>query len=102
MPKAASKLGPAPKYETFLSNDVKDFTCIRILEGEFRNVQYHYDVIKMGKDDGSDSIPLTFTYQVVEDNIDKSQRSRFQDTIASILLDIISTIKGEDNSMENS
>lgn len=96
MPKTASTLNPPPKYEAFLADSVKDFTCVRIIDGDFAEVEYHYDVIKLGEDDGSSTIPLTFTYKIIKGNVTKKQNAKFHDAIASILFDVISTMKKDE------
>ncbi len=101
MSKLASTLKPPPKYKAILNDQVKDFTCIRIIDGKFKNVEYHYDVITMGEDDGSDSVPLTFTYQLVSGNISEAQTPKFYDTIASILFAVIVKIKDHDEKVKD-
>jgi hypothetical protein len=85
----------APLYSHIERNEVKDFVCIRIDEGEFEGIVYHYENLKVNDEpeENGDAL-LNFNYHIVESFIAEemltdSIKSRFEDTIASILFDIL-------------
>ena len=85
----------APRYNHIERKDVPEFICIRIEEGEFEGVVYHYENLKVNDqpEDNGDAL-LMFNYHIVESFIAEemlkdSLKTRFEDTIASILYDIL-------------
>ena len=83
----------APKYNYAERKDVPEFICFRIEEGEFEGMVYHYENLKVGEEN-EDGALLNFNYHIVESFIAEemltdSIKSRFEDTIASILFDIL-------------
>ena len=85
----------APKYTHIERPDVKDFVCVRIDDGEFEGIVYHYENLQIGDVENEDgSALLNFNYHVVEsflaeEMMQDSLKTRFQDTIAAILYDIL-------------
>ena len=85
----------APRYKHIERKDVPEFICIRIEEGEFEGIVYHYENMKMNdnfEEDG-DAL-LNFNYHIIEsflaeEMITDSIKTRLEDTIASILFDIL-------------
>ena len=66
------KKTPPPKYELFNHDNDKDFACIRILEGEYVGVEYHYEKVSLRTPEGvgeeeDDDGPreLSFTYVIM-------------------------------------
>jgi len=83
----------APKYNHVERLDVPNFVCIRIEEGEFEGIVYHYENLKVG-DETDDGALLHFNYHIVESFIAEEMlkdklKQRFEDTIACILHDIL-------------
>lgn len=85
----------APSYNHIERTDVPNFVCIRIEEGEFEGIVYHYENLKVNEEpeENGDAL-LQFNYHIVESFIAEemltdSIKTRFEDTIASILFDIL-------------
>lgn len=85
----------APKYNHVERLEVPNFVCIRIEEGEFEGIVYHYENLKVNDEpeENGDAL-LHFNYHIVESFIAEemltdSIKTRFEDTIASILFDIL-------------
>jgi hypothetical protein len=85
----------APKYTHIERLDVKDFVCVRIDDGEFEGIVYHYENLQFGDEETEDDLALlNFNYHVVESFLAEEMmegplKNRFQDTIAAILYDIL-------------
>lgn len=85
----------APSYNHMERTDVPKFVCIRIEDGEFEGVVYHYENLKVSEGvDENDEPSLLFNYHVLEsfwaDNMfEGTLKKRFEDTVACILQDIL-------------
>jgi hypothetical protein len=85
----------APKYTHIERLDVTDFVCVRIDDGEFEGIVYHYENLQFGDEETEDDLALlNFNYHVVESFLAEEMmegplKNRFQDTIAAILYDIL-------------
>jgi len=84
----------AVKYNHITREDVANFVCIKIEEGEFEGIVYHYENVSVGDvlDDGG--ALLNFNYHIVEtflaeEMLTDSIKKRFEDTVAGILYDIL-------------
>ena len=82
------------KKYTFAQREGDDFTCIKLLEGKFKNVIYHYGNVAFApesekKPDGT--LPFRFDYTVVRnpENADTLDNQEFIDYIGDILLEIL-------------
>ena len=85
----------APRYNHIVRDEVPEFICIKIEEGEFQGIVYHYENLKVGDEllEDGDAI-LHFNYHIVESFIAEEMltdkiKQRFEDTIACILHDIL-------------
>jgi hypothetical protein len=85
----------AVEYDHIDHPKVKNFVCIRIKEGEFEGIVYHYENLKIGDEvDEENGALLNFNYHIVESFIAEEMltqeiKTRFEDTIAGILYDIL-------------
>jgi hypothetical protein len=85
----------APKYNHVERLDVPDFICIRIEDGEFEGVVYHYENLKINeKADENDDPLLLFNYHVIESfwadgMFEGTLKNRFEETVACILYDVL-------------
>ena len=85
----------APKYNYVEREDVPNFFCLKIEEGEFEGMVYHYENLKIAEEeDENGGALLNFNYHIVEsflaeEMLTDSIKLRFEDTIASILFDIL-------------
>jgi len=85
----------AVDYSHFEHPKIEKFVCIKINEGEFEGIVYHYENLKVDEkllDDGG--ALLNFNYHIVESFIAEEMlteeiKKRFEDTIAGILYDIL-------------
>ena len=93
MTRQTKNLPNKPRYELLNTEAVKDFACVRILDGDFMGLVYHYNTISLGEDDGGPEIPFKFTYDIVdgwdEAWTEPSLTELLQDTLCSILFDLI-------------
>jgi hypothetical protein len=84
----------AVAYNHIEHPEVKDFVCIRIEEGEFEGMVYHYENLKVGDETDDGGALLNFNYHVIEsflaeEMLTEAIKTRFEDTIAGILYDIL-------------
>lgn len=86
----------APSY-TYIEHHPKvpNFICIKIEEGEFEGIVYHYENLKVNDEpeENGDAL-LQFNYHIVEsfiaeEMLKNSIKTRFEDTIASILFETL-------------
>ena len=80
----------AVSYTPFEHPKVKDFVCIRVDEGEFEGLVFHYENVKV--DD--ETSMLNFNYHLIESFIAEEMlidglKLRLEDTVAGILYDIL-------------
>ena len=54
----------APRY-TSIDKEGVQFACIKIEEGEFKGIVYHYEQLQVGEED-EDGASLNFNYHIVE------------------------------------
>jgi hypothetical protein len=85
----------AVSYTTIDHPKVKGFVCFLIKEGEFDGVVFHYENLKINDEieDNGDAL-LKFNYHIIESFIAEEMlteeiKTRFEDTIAGILYDIL-------------
>jgi hypothetical protein len=83
----------APSYTHIERKEVPNFVCIRIGDGEFEGIVYHYENLKVGEED-DDGALLQFNYHIVEsfiaeEMLTENLKQRLEDTIASILYDVL-------------
>jgi hypothetical protein len=85
----------APRYTTVERLDIPNFVCLRIDDGEFEGVVYHYENLKISSEEEDSEVPwLKFNYHVVESfwadgMFEGTLKERFEDTVACILQDIL-------------
>ena len=84
----------APRY-TSIDKEGVQFACIKIEEGEFKGIVYHYEQLQVGEEDeDGEGASLNFNYHIVEPVIAEEMmvdniKERFEDTVACILQDIL-------------
>jgi hypothetical protein len=82
------------KYNHITREDVPEFVCIRIEEGEFEGIVYHYENVKVGEELEDGGALLNFNYHIVESFMAEEMmtdgvKKRFEDIVAGILYDIL-------------
>jgi len=79
------------KRYAFAQRQGDDFSCIKLLEGEFEGVIYKYDKVKFAPEPNNDGvIPLKFTYDVFQNpnNVDVKS-DQFRNYIGDILVEVV-------------
>ena len=69
-------------------------TCVLIEEGPYKDMVFYINTLSIGDVEGTDDVPVQFTYEVVEvpDTISPEaleQKELFEDTVAAILFDLL-------------
>ena len=77
------------KPYVFVQRDKDDFSCIKITEGKFKDIIYHYGKVGFAKEERPDgTLPMKFDYDIIfnphETNIDKQE---FIDYIGDIWIE---------------
>lgn len=92
--KPVANLKTPPKYQApFIHPEHTDVTCIRIAEGPYTDIVFYINTISIAEDAGG-TVPIRFTYEVVEvpDSVSSEaleQKELFEDTIAEIVFDLL-------------
>jgi hypothetical protein len=89
--KRATTLPKPPKY-SITDEEVFGVACIRIDEGPYSGVVFHYGPIRIEPDDGSNNIPMKFSF--VLDSGDKALNDDdvFREAITAILFHIVENV----------
>ena len=80
------------KRYAFAQKEGEDFSCIKITEGKFKDVIYHYGKVGFAKEENSEGqLPMKFDYTVIKkpDNIDTLDNQEFIDYIGDILIELL-------------
>ena len=75
----------------FVQRDKDDFSCIKITEGKFKDIIYHYGKVGFAKEEKPDgTLPMKFDYTVLknQNNIDIDD-GEFIDYIGDILVELL-------------
>ena len=78
----------------FAQQEGKDYSCVKLTEGKFKDVIYHYGRVAFAPEseqlpDGK--LPMKFDYTVIKkpDNVDTLDNSEFIDYIGDILIELL-------------
>ena len=80
------------KKYVFVQRDKDDFSCIKITEGKFKDVIYHYGKVGFAKKENSEGqLPMKFDYTVDKNpnNLILLDNEEFIDYIGDILLELL-------------
>ena len=79
------------KRYAFAQRQGDDFSCIKILEGDFEGVIYKYNHVKFApKPNEEDKIPLKFDYDVMNNpNKSSVESEEFKQYIGDILIECV-------------
>ena len=79
------------KRYAFAQRDVDDFSCIKIIEGDFKDVIYTYGHVKFATEENEEGkLPLKFTYDVQKNpNKVDTQSEAFRSYIGDILIEVV-------------
>ena len=80
------------KPYVFVQRDKDDFSCIKLTEGKFKDVIYHYGKVGFAKEENADSkLPMKFDYTVIKkpNDVDTLDNPEFIDYIGDILIELL-------------
>ena len=81
------------KRYTFAQREGEDFSCIKLTEGKFKGVIYHYGKVGFAKDENADgTLPMKFDFTVKMNPTDEVldiDNKEFVDYIGDILIEIM-------------
>jgi hypothetical protein len=80
------------KPYTFVQKEEDDFSCIKITEGKFKDVIFHYGKVGFGKDENPDgTLPMKFDYTVKRNpnDLDLLDNKEFIDYIGDLLIELL-------------
>ena len=89
-----SDVPEAPAYEVEQQEENDKLASIRITEGIYAGVVYHYGVITIGKENSDGSVPMNFEYNIVEGDQYQNDPD-FEAIVASILHKIVTDVTDE-------
>ena len=79
------------KSYTFAQREGDDFSCIKITEGEFKDIIYKYGKVQFAsKETAGGKMPLRFNYEVMKNpnNVD-TKSENFRNKIGDILVEVM-------------
>ena len=80
------------KKYTFAQREGDDFSCIKLTEGKYKDVVYHYGKVGFAKDENKDgTLPMKFDYTIKQNpnNLDLNENVDFLNYIGDILIEIL-------------
>ena len=80
------------KPYVFVQRDKDDFSCIKLTEGKFKDVIYHYGKVGFAKEENADGkLPMKFDYTVDKNprDLDLLDNQEFIDYIGDILIELL-------------
>jgi len=79
------------KRYAFAQRQGDDFSCIKILEGQYENIIYKYDKVKISETENENGeLPLKFTYDIMANPNKKDINSTdFRNFIGDILIEVM-------------
>ena len=76
----------------FAQQEGKDYSCVKLTEGKFKDVIYHYGKVSFAAEENPDGkLPMKFDYTVDKNpnDIDLLDNQEFIDYIGDILLELL-------------
>ena len=81
------------KRYTFAQKEGEDFSCIKLTEGKYRGVIFHYGKVEFGKDDnpdGTKSMMFDFTVRLnPTDEVLDPDNKEFVNYIGDLLIELL-------------
>ena len=77
------------KPYVFVQRDKDDFSCIKITEGKYKDIIFHYGKVGFGKDENPDgTLPMKFDYTIKRNpnDLDLLDNKEFIDYIGDLLI----------------
>ena len=76
----------------FSQQEGKDYSCVKLTEGKFKDVIYHYGKVGFAKEENEQGkLPMKFDYNVIKkpNDVDTLDNQEFLDFICDILLELL-------------
>ena len=92
------------KPYVFVQRDKDDFSCIKITEGKFKDVIYHYGKVSFAPEENADGkLPMKFDYTIDKNpnDMDLLDNQEFIDYIGDILLELLEQKVKDGTAIEN-
>ena len=80
------------KRFTYAQREGDDFSCIKLTEGKYKGVIYHYGKVGFAKEENKDgTLPMKFDYTIKQNpnNLDLNENVDFLNYIGDILIEIL-------------
>ena len=79
------------KRYAFAQRQGDDFSCIKIMDGQFEGIIYKYNNVKLSQTENADGeLPLKFTYDIMANPNDEDIKSiDFRNYIGDILVEVM-------------
>lgn len=80
------------KPYVFVQRDKDDFSCIKITEGKYKDIIFHYGKVGFGKEENPDgTLPMKFDYTVIKNpnDMDTLDNKEFIDYIGDLLIELL-------------
>ena len=77
---------------TFAQKEGQDYSCIKITEGKYKDVIYHYGKVGFAKDEQPDGkLPMKFDYTIDKNpnDLDLLENQKFINYIGDILIELL-------------
>ena len=76
----------------FAQQEGKDYSCVKLTEGKFKDVIYHYGKVGFAKEENSEGkLPMKFDYNIIKkpNDVDTLDNQEFIDYIGDILIELL-------------
>ena len=79
------------KRYAFAQRQGDDFSCIKIMDGQYEGIIYKYDNVKISQTENADGqLPLKFTYDIMTNpNKEDVKSTDFRNYIGDILVEVM-------------
>ena len=80
------------KRYTYAQREGEEFSCIKLTEGKYKDVVYHYGKVGFAKNENKDgTLPMKFDYTIKQNpnNLDLNENVDFLNYIGDILIEIL-------------
>ena len=79
------------KRYAFAQRQGDDFSCIKIMDGQYEGIIYKYDNVKISQTENADGqLPLKFTYDIMTNpNKEDINSTEFRNYIGDILIEVM-------------
>lgn len=80
------------KPYVFVQREQDDFSCIKLTDGKFKDIIFHYGKVGFAKDPNPDgTLPMKFDYTIKQNpnNLDLNENQDFLNYIGDLLIEIL-------------